>query len=521
MRLTQLFTGEKQITDPCLQGVTDRNGAYRQLIRSLTPGQILLGEILSKDGNEVQVRLAENGILNARLAANMNLEVGKSMTFEVKNNGQTLVLSPLFENTATDANVFKALDMASLPVNEGTVEMARQLMEAGLPIDKNTLQQVYREINVYQPSEISDVVDLHRLGLPVNEDNLNQIADYKNMTYQLEQGFESIAEKLPQLISDMVQEGEAKEAVQLVSQLFTQLFPESESPEELLQNLVSKAEAAVTYENPSGEELVQAVEEQSEGQDFLAQMKKTLEETNHVVIKDTEGVSQKSQALLEQLFASQEHHARRAVKELQKVFKEAFQERFTIRPEAVADEKKVEELYSRLKSQLKGIFHAMETVGQSGSEAAKATVNLTKNLDFLQQLNQAYTYVQLPLRLQQSTAHGDLYVFTNKRHLAEKDGEISALLHLTMEHLGPVDVYVAMQAERVSTKFYVRDEEMLDFLEAHMELLTKRLEKRGYSCRTEAFLRKEEEEAPMGGVRALLQKEKQIPLAQYAFDMRA
>lgn len=46
-------------------------------------------------------------------------------------------------------------------------------------------------------------------------------------------------------------------------------------------------------------------------------------------------------------------------------------------------------------------------------------------------------------------------MFTNKRSLAEKDGEVSALLHLTMEHLGPLDVYVKMNQGKVSTEFTV------------------------------------------------------------------
>ena len=131
-----------------------------------------------------------------------------------------------------------------------------------------------------------------------------------------------------------------------------------------------------------------------------------------------------------------------------------------------------------------------------------------------------YTYVQLPLRLQHSEAHGDLYVYTNKKNLAAKEGTVSALLHLDMEHLGPVDVYVSLHHENVNTKFYLRDDEMLDFINDHMDILTERLQKRGYHCTYEMLVRNQEEEGT-DGIRKMLQQENHIPLSEYAFDIRA
>ena len=193
---------------------------------------------------------------------------------------------------------------------------------------------------------------------------------------------------------------------------------------------------------------------------------------------------------------------------------------WTIKPEEVADAKQVSGLYDRLDKQLKSLAQVLENTNQTNSNAYRATTNLIQNLDFLQQLNQAYTFVQLPLRLQQGdNAHGELFVYTNKKHLAAKEGEISALLHLDMEHLGPVDVYVAMQNERVNTKFYVKDDSMLDFLEAHMDLLTERLQARGYQMSVHLQTLEEEEE-PKNAIRQILQADGHVPVAQYAFDVR-
>ena len=195
-------------------------GDINRQIRSLVPGQTLRGEIVSRSGNDVQIRLGDDTVLQAKIDQNMNLEVGKSMTFEVRNNGRALTLSPLFENTSADVNVLKALDMAGLPVNETSVAMTSQMMKAGLPVDRNSLQQVFRELAAFPRAEVSDVVNLHRLGLSVNDANINQMISYRNLTHQLLGGMEAVFEALPEAMEGMLAEGN----LQGLSALYQELF---------------------------------------------------------------------------------------------------------------------------------------------------------------------------------------------------------------------------------------------------------------------------------------------------------
>ena len=137
----------------------------------------------------------------------------------------------------------------------------------------------------------------------------------------------------------------------------------------------------------------------------------------------------------------------------------------------------------------------------------------------MNQMNHLYTYVQLPLKMAGGQTTGDLYVYTNKRSLAERDGNVSALLHLDMENLGPVDVYIAMQQERVSTRFTVQDDDMLDFLNDNMHILNERLEKKGYSMHCEMSVREEAaKESPIAHI--LNGDRNNTVLAQYGFDVR-
>ena len=146
--------------------------------------------------------------------------------------------------------------------------------------------------------------------------------------------------------------------------------------------------------------------------------------------------------------------------------------------------------------------------------------NLSRNVYFLQQINQTYAYIQLPLHLRQGEHKtGELFVYTNKKNLAGKDGRVSALLHLDMEHLGPLDVYVALQDTKVSTKFYVQNDTILDYLEANMEVLTQRLKQRGYVCNCETTLRTELQQTAQA-MAPILKAGGSVPVGQYAFDVR-
>lgn len=228
MKLSQLFSGQVRTDNTASQTSQPTPAQLEQVnrqLRSLVPGQTISGEIVSRNGGEVQIRLTEDVLLNARVDRNMNIEIGKTMTFEVKSNGNSLTLSPLFTNVATDMNVLKALDMAGLPVNQSSVQMTQQLMAAGMSVNKNTLQQIFRELNTYPQSAISDIIDLHKLGLPVNESNVNQMTAYRNLNHQLTGGVDTILEALPEAFEEMAAKGDTGGAVKLYGEVL-RLFQE-------------------------------------------------------------------------------------------------------------------------------------------------------------------------------------------------------------------------------------------------------------------------------------------------------
>lgn len=519
MKLTGWFTQDKIADNNRIQIPDSENveQANRQ-IRTLVPGQTLRGEIVSREGSNAQIRLLQDVLIDAKVDADIRLELGQNITFQVKSNGQTLNLSPLFTNMATEGTVRKALDMASLPTNENTVAMTKQLMDAGLPIDKNTLQQIWHESNTFPDAEIMDIVNLHRLELPVTEENISQMASYRNLTHQLTEGIADASEALTATLQEMVAGGDVEQAAGLYQAITDLLLAEGEvsGVADTVQAENTQRSQTIVEENP---EILQPEEISEENRGRLSDTTVKAVDSDESVTAQLKNI----QKLLKQGLDTKDVHLLHRVLQDSKVTElpgKLLLDSWSLRPKEVESPEKVEQLYQRLGRQLKGFADALGENGQSGSQVYQAVSNLSRNVDFLQQINQTYAYIQLPLHLRQGEHKtGELFVYTNKRNLAKRDGQVSALLHLDMEHLGPLDVYVAMQDVKVTTKFYVQNDAVLDYLESNMDVLTQRLKKRGYDCNCETTLRTELQQTAQA-MAPLVKTERSVPIARYAFDVR-
>ena len=541
MKLTGWFSQDKIADNSRVQ--TPNNANTEQVnrqIRALVPGQTLRGEVVSREGNNAQIRLLQDVLVDAKVDADIRLELGQNITFQVKNNGQTLNLSPLFTNMATEGTVLKALDMASLPVNENTVAMTKQLMDVGLPIDKNTLQQIWHESNAFPDAEILDLVNLHKVELPVTEENITQMASYRNLTHQLTAGIAENGESLTNMLQGLVESGDIEQAATIYSEVlellaFEDAAGETVTGQQQTEGPLPEPGVDVTVTPEEAEQM--PVQPSATAPEAVPGQKTIIEEPtetapdNGQTIKENPGAEktqeapqlQNLQKLLKQGLETKDIPLLRSILHNSKVAElpeKLLADRWSIKPEDVESPEKVEELYQKLGKQLKGLSNLLEENGQRGSSAYQNVTNLSQNVDFLQQINQTYAYIQLPLHLRQGEHKtGELFVYTNKKNLAKKDGQVSALLHLDMEHLGPLDVYVALKDTKVSTKFYVQNDAILDYLEANMDVLTERLQKRGYDCKCETTLRTELQQTAQA-MAPLLKTEGSVPVAQYAFDVR-
>ena len=584
MRLTDLL--QSTIKSSSQQAAAATEATFPKMVKSLVPGTTIQGEIIAKNGNEVQIRIDKDTVLQARLEQDVNVEEGQNIRFQVKNNGTTLTLSPLLTNTAQADNVYKALQMAGLPINESTVAMTDEMMKLGMSIDSRSLQNMFKDVVTHTDASATDVVFLHKMDMPLTESNLRQIQNYTELQHEVVKGMQDVTDALQGLINgtggaDVAAGADGVDAdtltqyqnlvKELISDTLMEMLPDGSGAagdgtggnpagsitgadlagEALAGGLSGEALAAgISGADLAGEALADAplsgnaalikgvlqdavfselinsglfTEEEAAG--FLKEAAglltekgitlsgNTTQEMMKALLDITAGNTQEAESL-QKLFSG---------KVWKNLLEGTVKTQWSLTPETLPKEGEVGKVYEKIVKSLHTLNETLQQSGAQNTALQESITNLSENIDFMNQLNQMYTYVQLPLKMQNGEKNGELYVFTNKRSLAEKDGEVSALLHLTMEHLGPLDVYVKMNQGRVSTEFTVEKEETLLFLEKNMSILTDRLQKRGYdiSCKMKV---KDEAGEPENPVERLL-TEKQNGVvsahAQYAFDVRA
>lgn len=585
MRLTDLL--QSTIKSSSQQAAAATEATFPKMVKSLVPGTTIQGEIIAKNGNEVQIRIDKDTVLQARLEQDVNVEEGQNIRFQVKNNGTNLTLSPLLTNTAQADNVYKALQMAGLPINESTVAMTDEMMKLGMSIDSRSLQNMFKDVVTHTDASATDVVFLHKMDMPLTESNLRQIQNYTELQHEVVKGMQDVTDALQGLINnstggaDVAAGADGVDAntltqyqnlvKELISDTLMGMLPDGagaagdetggnpaggitgadlagEVPAggisgdvlaagvsgadlagEALADAPMSGNAALikgVLQDAAFSELINSglfTEEEAAGflkdasglltEKGITLSENTTQEMMKALLDITAGNTQEAESL-QRLFSG---------KVWKNLLEGTVKTQWSLTPETLPKEGEVGKVYEKIVKSLHTLNETLQQSGAQNTALQESITNLSENIDFMNQLNQIYTYVQLPLKMQNGEKNGELYVFTNKRSLAEKDGEVSALLHLTMEHLGPLGVYVKMNQGKVSTEFTVEKEETLLFLEKNMSILTDRLQKRGYdiSCKMKV---KDEAGEPENPVERLLTEKQNGAVsahAQYAFDVRA
>lgn len=203
-------------------------------------------------------------------------------------------------------------------------------------------------------------------------------------------------------------------------------------------------------------------------------------------------------------------------REFQTILKSAIEEQLLLKPEQLNKEN-IKEYYEKLSQKMNQFTELIHQLGKEDTSAMKNTTAIRQNIDYMNQLNQLYSYVQLPVKLTTQNTHSELYVMTRKKRPGENAGTFTALLHLDMEVLGSMDIYITMEKKKVSTRFYLQREDIAKFLERNSEPLKKKLEEKGFLVKAE--FEKKPEEKDMVEEFAGGQSEEHI-MNKYSFDIR-
>lgn len=544
-------------------------------INAVDGSKVLLG---LSNGQTISARLEGN--MNLMVGQSVFFQV-KS------NDGNTVAIKPYTDGKVFNPTIQKALDAAGMEMTKDTIDMVNHMMEQGMPIDKNALASMYHTLRNNPQVSMQTAIAMAKLQIPVTEQMAAQFENYQNdrhaILQQMEQVLNALTDtygKMPGKVLQLLQFYEQTLAVledgmpKQEMPLFQTISGDSRPPL-LAGTFLQEEMSALSQEQQAGldastagmknEALQQAEREMeaqkqpgaqqmqgTQGEDIAtdtqrkigellgkrqietleAQLKTVFPEEKDAKLNTQLTAKQFLDAVARQLNEQQFPEERKEAlaklfsgKEYHALLKDAMEQQWTIRPQQLKEGQKsvIDQLYERLDRQMGQLEQLAHKTGMNTSQLSQTAADVRNNIEFMHQVNQAYTYVQIPLKLAGQNAHSDLYVYTNKRNLNKKEGELSAFLHLDLENLGSTDVAVKMLDKNVSTKFYLADDFAYDLIEKHLPKLQERLEQLGYQCKISI----ENCEKKVNFVEDFLQKGHPAKAAsrgmvhRYSFDVRA
>lgn len=449
--------------------------------------------------------------------------------------------------TGVNLTLLNALNAANLPVTDKYLNLANNMMHEQMPIDKNTMNQMARILMANPDMSVNTLVQMKKHNIPITHEMIAQFENYVDDSSAVHKALDSFISELPSTMAgkDMPLEQLRAFDSQLLTIIADGMeeqpqantagtVTDGQNGVVLLQNMTD-VDAVIQPNSVSGEtrvqgEMQQVVQQETnaqmqqagvqpdavqngEGQSVVvtekivqfeqgqlipeAQQQTTAKENVLNLIQMTFGetgirADDSSAVMLNKLshfIMNGQNVSKDALqtlfssKDMQQFLRDVLEGQMYLTPEEVADADKVKKLYERLESKTQRLEALLNQAGLQETPLAQTVTETRGNIEFMNQLNQAYTYVQIPLKMSGKNASGQLYVYTNKRDLSDPDKELSAFLHLDLDNLGSTDVSVKMLRKKVDTKFYMETDEAFELVKAHMPELEVRLRQKGFDAK--------------------------------------
>lgn len=561
----------------------DQTGQVRNQadLSSLAEGSVFRGEITDISGERVTISTDNKGQIMARLQADMELNIGDQMLFSVKENsmgaGNTaqILIKPLFDSlhSAQTQVLERALEGTGLSPTEKNFSAAKELMEAGMPLDKGNMVKLLSQSMKFEGTSMHTLASLNKMNIPVTAENIAQFERYESLNHQLTGDIAQTAEGMADFASAFPRDMGGQELLSVAKELVNIFQPDnsvgvadvdvqSASDAEVV-NAALGDEGMISAESEnvskaSGDRLAAENVILSEGMDgeasqikeqpllseaqinnasertglskyevsVLAESLKKADVPNEQIRQmidsgDSSGAILKN--MMESLAASgrNETAVRDLLKsnEFKKLFTDMVKKEFSLNPNEMKDPHEIDELYNKIIKQTESFENTISAKGGDSGHFQQNSQNMQQNMQFMQELNNQMIYAQMPLKLSNQNANSELFVYADKRKLAGKRDDISVMLHLDMDNLGATDIKVTLTGTNVNARFYLNDQESVNIVADNMGELAKQLTERGFSLTNEVVMR-EAKETPNKVVNEFVDGNAEKSIKRFTFDAR-
>lgn len=462
------------------------------ILRSLADGDTFSANITDVSGEQVTITLDGGQSFTASLLNSTAYNIGDRADFVIQDNkGENIVLKAVtMQATALEtAMINKSLKAAGIMPTLRNREMVLELMRNGMPIGRDALLDMVKELSSHSNAEIGSIIALKRMGIEVTDDSLKSYQNYKEYNGAMQRDIAALGEKLfesvdsGKALSDVVKllagdelltgngtvEDNSKESTKTGAQTQQPAGTQVDEKADIAQkNLMSDVKNMVAgmvdnYNAATGKSLKLSYE-------FL--------NTDNLARFMNEFARMAEEFEMEPLLKNKLHAVLKGDK-ASRLLNELVRDTFSMKMTDVADSESVKEHIAKTIDKLSSVSEY--AASNQSAELSNVASRMSNNMEFLNSMNQFMAAVQVPIKNIGEHGDGELYVYRRNKQKCGEDDTVKAFLHLDMEHLGALDIYVTLKGSSVATNFKVEDESVLDFLETNMEQLTKKLAEDGYN----------------------------------------
>lgn len=579
------------------------------VISALKEGAVFKGEVLNIIGDRITLSLEDKAQLFARLQEDIQLGVGDQLLFSVKeNNANQVLIKPLFDSlySAQTQVLEKALDAAGLSPTEKNFSAAKELMDAGMSVDKANMVKLLSQSMKFEGTSMQTLVGLNKMNIPVTEGNITQYERYQGYQHQLTGDIATAADGISSFTQAFPEGTAGSELLSVATQILDIFTSEQSIDGGTVQNIenhnldvqempltngqqITDVASIIGEQNVSGEQsmatneqavlmhskdivLLEHSQQDIKVDDTMKPLQQNMVEAfTEEVIKDNDteakysvslskitentgltkegiqnltgllsktGITAEQMQTLFQNSNSPEELLKNMLQQLattggsdkairdvldsnewKDMLSEVIKKNWSLNPKDMKEPKEIDQLYERIIKQSKSIENLISSSGGESKHFEQNFQNMRQNMQFMEQINQQMIYAQMPLKLNNQNANSELYVYADKRKLAQKQDGISVMLHLDMDHLGKTDVHVTLTGTNVNARFYLDDQTSVDIVTENINQLAKQLSDRGFSL-TNEVVKRQPQESINKVVDEIIDENAERSIKRYTFDAR-
>jgi len=541
---------DRSVQNQNVQNINSQNNTGGINLRDLAAGDVFRGEIININNQNVEILLDGNEHINATMQQALGLNIGEKLLFQVKDNSDTqLVIRPIANNEVSSELVNKSLLTAGLTINDKNIAIVKELIANGQPIDKQSIINMIKLSSVYANESIDKLIDMTKNGIEINRENLDMYDAYTASSHyisenimEIRDGILEVFEKLLESdvnFSDFTENNvniEDTTANDITSGNFNE---NSINPENLMGNTISSD--SFTKINTILEDLSNIFDADNDNKQISESInvdknniynKESIQEASKESTKDFLKMVDSSDTfkeLSEVLKNIGENMPKEAFNNIIKspVFKEKItkllMDRLYLNPAKLSEDKKivkneVDKIYDKLNKLTEMIKNMPENV--KSENLSLAGDKLSKNMNFMNELNNIEAYVQVPVKFSEGNKNGDLYVYNRRRNKKINDDTLTAFLHLQLDYLGATDINISLKKNSVTAKFTLDDEISRNLVEDNLGELAERLEKIGYNVTISTELSEKKSQEFNAILPITSNNENAVSIKRYIFDIR-